>query len=160
MGIFGDIGGAIGEALPGLLTTAGTALIQRHLAPEPGRPIYTGGGPPMALPVTMPTTVQPFPVSFERGIPATPAYEIPSEIPWGLDPSGTLAGQLFKPVKAGSRAVPWITAKNPATGAITFWEHAGRPVLFTRDFRTCRRVARIASRAARGRARRRTSRKR
>jgi hypothetical protein len=166
VGIFGDIGGAIGEALPGLLQTGGQLLLQKYLQPEPRVQVMYGAGPPGVgyAPAISPATF-PGSIPLERPVsmpplPTTPAYEIPSEIEWGLDPAGTLAGQLFKKVKEGRRAVPYITAKNPATGQVVFWEHAGRPVLFSRDLRVCRRVGKIAARAARGRARRRVTRKR
>lgn len=163
MGIFGDIGEAFGQALPGLITTAGQLGLQRWLGPEPPKVVYGGGGPPASslMQWPSPTTVPSIPVSWPTTMPTTmPTIEVPSEVPWGLDPSGVLAGGLFKPVKQTASPVRFITAKNPVTKSVTFWEHAGAPVLFSRDLRVCKRVGKIAARAARGRARRRSYRKR
>jgi len=58
-----------------------------------------------------------------------------------------------------ARPTRFITATNPATGALTFWEHAGQPIMFSRDLAVCKRVRRIAGKAGTV-ARRRTRRKR
>lgn len=55
--------------------------------------------------------------------------------------------QLFQPGMPTVRPLPLIMATNPVNGKITFWKHAGRPILFSGDLATCKRVAKIARRA-------------
>ena len=75
--------------------------------------------------------------------------------PFGIDPS---CPSFFRTGGVTARPTRFITATNPATGALTFWEHAGAPILFTRDLAVVKRVRRIASKA--GMVSRRRTRKR
>ncbi len=70
--------------------------------------------------------------------------QAPQPVDFGIDP----ACPSFFPT-TGMRSPParFITAVNPSTGALTWWEHAGQPVLFSRDLRVVKRVRRIASKA-------------
>ena len=56
----------------------------------------------------------------------------------------------FLPSMAGARAQPFV-APNPVTGKITWFRPAGRPILWSGDLTTCKRVNRIARRARRAR---------
>lgn len=57
-------------------------------------------------------------------------------------------GALFRTgAAATARPMRTIVAINPATGRPEFWEHKGRPVLYTSDLRAAKRVRKIASRA-------------
>ncbi len=53
--------------------------------------------------------------------------------------------QLFRPTMAGARAIPLVMTPNPITGAPTFFRHVGRPILFSGDVATVRRVRKIAA---------------
>lgn len=70
---------------------------------------------------------------------------------------GLFGGQttFFTAGQVTARAVRDITQVNPVTGKIEFWRHMGRPVLFTGDLATVRRVSRVASRLNRRLGRRR-----
>ncbi len=175
MGVWDAIKGGLGQAWEAAVPMAidiGSQWLQQQFT-GPAEPMYQRGpgyvqprlpitaGPPGAAfvsPGAIP--LETMPVAQMPPITTIPAYEIPSEVPYGIDPSGVLAGQLFKPIREGRRATRFITAKNPATGKVVFWEHCGQPVLFSRDLRVCKRVGRIAARASRGRGRRRATRKR
>jgi hypothetical protein len=54
----------------------------------------------------------------------------------------------FRATMAGARAQPFINA-NPATGALTWFKPAGKPILWSGDLTACKRVGRIARRARR-----------
>ncbi len=84
------------------------------------------------------------------GIIQAPARE-PSFLDPGCPSFFTAGGMTARPTR-------FITATNPATGALVFWEHAGQPILFSRDLRVVKRVRRIASKA--GTVTRRRTRKR
>lgn len=43
-----------------------------------------------------------------------------------------------------------ILAVNPRTGSLQAWQYAGKPILFSRDVNTCRRVRKVARAAASG----------
>ncbi len=86
-----------------------------------------GGGPPMPGVFQTVATVQ-----------------APQPVPFGLDPS---CPSFFPTGGATARPARFITATNPVTGALTWWEHAGQPILFSRDLRVVKRVRRIASKA-------------
>ena len=173
MGVWDAIKTGVGEAWETVVPIAaemGMQWLGRQFAPEP---VYGGGGggPPGGgyVQPSLPISVGTSPYVSPGGIPMTtmpvsmptmPIVDVPSEIPWGRDPAGIMAGGLFKPAKTTVVPTRFITAKNPVTGSIVFWEHAGRPVLFSRDLRVVKRVSKIAARAARGTRRRRTCRKR
>ncbi len=182
MGIFGDIVEGI-EAFAG--SEFGQAAIgfglQRLLPPPPqprgfpppmrqapvGRPVSrggfvsAGGGPPGSI---IQTRFPEFPPLPTNGGPTMGVFQTaglggivqaPQPVPFGFDPA---CPSFFK--EGGMRATPtrFITATNPATGSLTFWEHAGQPILFARDLRVCKRVQKIGRRF--GTVSRRLSRKR
>lgn len=63
------------------------------------------------------------------------------------------AGGLMSPFKAtarGASAQTFVTS-NPVTGATTWFKPAGRPILWSGDLSSCKRVTKIARRARRGR---------
>lgn len=63
----------------------------------------------------------------------------------GLCPTGA----LFEPGRVTARPVREITDRNPETGRLETWLHAGRPVLYTGDLRASKRVKKLAARAGR-----------
>lgn len=54
---------------------------------------------------------------------------------------------FFAPGAMTSRPVSEISVMNPATGRTHVWKHMGRPILFSGDVATCKRVGKIARRA-------------
>ena len=176
MGIFGDIlggiediaRGPIGEAAFGL---AGQAIAARFapsvrgIPPGGGFRVPTGPGPPSQIVTAGGGPFRGFPefppAAFSEGggppmgFMTAGIVQAPQPVPFGFDPA---CPSFFKPPSATSRPIRFITATNPATGALTFWEHAGQPVMFSRDLAVCKRVRRIAARAGTV-ARRRTSRR-
>ena len=174
MGVWESIKSGVGQAWEAAVPVAvemGMQWLGQQFQPEP---VYQGGGggPPGRgyVQPTLPISVGPPSQALHPGaipmttmpvsMPTMPVVDVPSEIPWGRDPAGIMAGGLFKPARTTVVPTRFITAKNPVTGSIVFWEHAGRPVLFSRDLRVVKRVSKIAARAARGTRRRRTCRKR
>ena len=126
MSQLGD-GGSFLERVAGILGTGGLGV--------PGAIGTLGGifgGPARALPS---------PVDMFGG--GTP---VPQEAPMAPMDFG---GGLFQPTQLSARPLPLIMASNPVTGRITFWKHVGRPILFSGDLATCKRVNRIARRARR-----------
>lgn len=92
----------------------------------------------------------------------------PSDFPVVVNPRPTngVAGNggggcPVSPFRGGGRttatAVPFV-AVNPVSGRPVWFGPLGKPVLWTGDLRACKRVARVASRAARSRPRRRARR--
>lgn len=68
-------------------------------------------------------------------------------------PMGEQTTRGFRITAPGVRADRYIVQPHPVTGMPFYWEAVGRPVLFSRDIAACRRVNKIAKRAARARAR-------
>jgi len=155
VGIFGDIGGFLGTLANSPFGAAvGAGIAQR---------IGGNGGPPgsAVIPVALPGQAQ-----FGSGVafsgfpqigpgsaatgPFLPpvftqaALEVPQPVPFGFDPQ---VPSFFKPASGRASPIRFLTAKNPVTGQTSFWEHAGRPILFSRDLRVCKRVGKIARRA-------------
>jgi hypothetical protein len=62
--------------------------------------------------------------------------------------------QHFRSPTMSARPIPLVMVANPITGAPTFYKHAGRPILFSGDMATCKRVDKLARRARRTRPRR------
>lgn len=79
------------------------------------------------------------------GAPVPSALDVP-----GL---GTLCRGTspFVPTMAGMRPARVFALPNPATGAVTFFGHLGRPLLFSRDMSAARKVDKLARRARRTR---------
>lgn len=57
---------------------------------------------------------------------------------------------MFRPTMAGARA-QFFRTQNPATGQDTWFRPAGRPLLWSGDLNACKRVNKVARRAARKR---------
>jgi hypothetical protein len=66
-------------------------------------------------------------------------YQGPQVLPFG--------GRLFKPTMSGIRAQSIVMVRHPVTNEPVFFRHVGKPVLFSGDFATARRVDKIARRA-------------
>lgn len=66
----------------------------------------------------------------------------------GMDEVG-----FFQATMGGVRVKSTVLLRHPITGAPVFFKHAGRPILFSGDLRTCKRVNKIAARARRSRGR-------
>ncbi len=163
MGIFegfGDFLGGIAESPIG--QGIGQALgdvIRRKLGGGGGA---GQGGPPVFIPVGIPAPRPPTraggaPISFPTtggailptSFPVQPvagggSVMVPAPIPFFPDEP---CPNFFRMPTAAGRARPvrFITAMNPTTGETTTWENVGRPILFTRDIQTVRRVKKIAS---------------
>lgn len=181
-GAAGSIGGAIGglarQAAPAILGGIAQGIaggIQQRIS---GPQVVTGGGPVGTGPVYNggwgaprfePAGYVQQPVSAGRlqmaGFPTMggpvggqiiPASMLPVPQPGtgflGMDPD---VPSFFQPTKTTVRPIRLLTAVNPISGKMAFWEHCGTPVLFSRDLRVCKRVAKIAARASRGRPRKR-----
>ncbi len=89
------------------------------------------------------------PVEFELDLPG---FDLRS--PFGPDVR-TQGTPFFLPARAiGASPRSLIIVPNPATGAPTFFKHAGRPILFSGDFRAAKLVSKLARRARRASPRR------
>lgn len=165
MGIFGDILGGLGDILSGPIGQTGAQLagqyLQARYQPQPIVNVY--GGPPgagfapqpapIATPVFSGRTGVQFPLlPSGTQIQTASVLNVPQPRAWAPDPS---CPSFFEPTNGSPRPVALLQAANPVTGKMAYWEHAGRPVLFSRDLRVCKRVGKIAARAARSRPRRR-----
>lgn len=62
-------------------------------------------------------------------------------------------GTIFRQTSAGLRARSLVEVVNPITGKKSWYRNVGRPILFSGDLRSCRRVRKIAGRARRARGR-------
>ena len=187
MGIFGDIFGGIerfagsefGQAAFGVLGQAAAARFappparRGAAAPvrvpmqaiSPGAVVGAGGGPFSGVPVAQ--LAQRAFESLGGGPPMSGVFQLaglglgpsvvnaPQPVPFALDPS---CPSFFPNGRVSNPPARFITATNPTTGALTWWEHAGQPILFSRDLRVVKRVRRIASKA--GTVTRRRTRKR
>jgi len=67
----------------------------------------------------------------------------------GLEGAIEREATFYVPTASGVRAVPEIQARNPVTGRINTWKNMGRPVLFSGDLATCKRVNKISARVGR-----------
>lgn len=56
---------------------------------------------------------------------------------------------LFRTAATGARAVSRFVTQNPQSGNLTWYRTMGRPVLWSSDVQTCRRVKRVAGKAYR-----------
>lgn len=156
MGIFGDILGGIGEvARSPIGQQIGGALAARLAPRERITQVYLPSGSttgPSALP--MPVSAGQLPVRL--AVSATPGSAedersyLSEFADWlqGQDPN-MLPG-LYTGPTLSVRPIKRIYQQNPQhPERIDVWEHAGRPVLYSRDLATCRRVRRIARHARR-----------
>jgi len=86
--------------------------------------------------------------------PEAPIGTSPPDYP-GADilPGDPMVRSLWRPTASGFRQIPTLTVQSP-TGKYGFWKAMGRPLLFSGDLAACKRVARVASRAARRSGRR------
>ncbi len=152
--------------------TRGGMIRQGLAAPRSLRELEGAFGLPMSAPRTSFSahTGNGFPLSITGGtpMPALPGGAMPLT---GALPSvlgGVLGGllgegaeslfegggscpQLFGQARQTARARQLVMAMNPVTGNPTFFRHVGRPILFSGDLATCRRVNKVAARARRGR---------
>jgi len=111
--------------------------------------------PSIPFPYPAPGGGFPFPTP-EGGYPPMTVPQLPS-----LPQAGGACAT--SPFRAGptlaARAVPFMLP-NPVSGKPVWFMPAGRPLLWSGDMSACRRVSRIAGRAARAGGRRRSSRRR
>jgi len=81
-----------------------------------------------------------------------PGFDLRS--PFGPDVR-TQGTPFFLPARTSSSTPrSLIIVPNPSTGAPVFFKHAGRPILFSGDFRAAKLVRKLASRAKRSSPRR------
>lgn len=66
-------------------------------------------------------------------------FQGPGALPYG--------GRLFKQTMSGIRANTVVMVRHPQTTEPVFFRHVGRPILFSGDFATARRVDKIAKKA-------------
>lgn len=62
---------------------------------------------------------------------------------------GVAPGGIFRVTQPGLRARALFHITNPSTGNEVWYRNVGRPILFSGDLRTCKRVGKIARMAAR-----------
>ncbi len=184
MGIFGDILGGIESVLTGPIGQLGGQILLGRLGVPQPVPTTRFPGPPVAIPpvvspgafvpagggpfgqpiVDIPALRQLALTTLGGGPPMPGVFQTtalggivqaPQPIPFAIDPA---CPSFFRTGGQTARPTRFITATNPASGALTFWEHAGSPILFTRDLAVVKRVRRIASKA--GTVTRRRTRKR
>jgi len=118
--------GGLWDLVRGRTALPGGAPIVDAIAPETGYP-----------------TVGEFASQYaERQGPMLPST-ISAPLPFG--------GTLFKQTYSGVRANSIVMVRNPVTGSPTFFRHVGKPILFSGDFATARRVDRIAKKAKKSR---------
>jgi len=114
--------------------------------PAPAPTIGAGGVPFAQRPISLPTTGGAIlPTSFPiLPVQAGGSVMVPAPIPFFPDEP---CPNFFRMPSAAGRARPvrFITAMNPTTGETTTWENVGRPILFSRDVATVRRVKKIAA---------------
>jgi len=166
MSIFGSILGGIESVLSGPIGQLGGQLAGQYIQArysQPAQTMIVAGGPAgtgMGYPMTaanLPafqagggTGIQ-FPLLTNGGVQAQPvSLQVPQPQRGWFDPT---VPSLFEPTAQSARPIRLLHAMNPVTGKMAFWEHCGTPVLWSRDLRTCKRVAKIAARAARSRPR-------
>jgi hypothetical protein len=70
------------------------------------------------------------------------------------------APQVFTSTVQGYRAKRFFGVSNPATGNLSWYRSAGRPILWSGDLGACKRVRKVAARARTASPRRRTTAKR
>lgn len=155
----GDVISGIGSGFRDVLTAAApvaTAIYNERAARELVRAGSTGAsGVPMAsslLPATLPTATgaaavlgtllggQPGAME-EGGILEGLESDIEREVSLWRRASGV--GGRVSPVRT-------VFARHPQTGSIAAWGYLGKPVLYTGDLATCKRVRKIARRSAAG----------
>ncbi|MEE8551613.1 MAG: hypothetical protein V3T08_10210 [Gemmatimonadota bacterium] len=158
MGIFDAIGDFFGSDVGKSLGQIGVDILRQQVLPQG----------PVAQPFPFP-----FPTPSVPQFPTLPAGRVPISFPTfdtGGGPPTMATPSIFRQAsvmapqpepfafdqpcpsffKSGgmtARPTRFITAVNPATGQLTWWEHAGRPVLMSRDLAVVKRVRRIAAKA-------------
>lgn len=70
-------------------------------------------------------------------------FQGPGVLPYG--------GRLFKQTYSGIRANTVVMVRHPVTTEPVFFRHVGKPILFSGDFATARRVDRVAKKAKKAR---------
>jgi hypothetical protein len=67
----------------------------------------------------------------------------------GLEGAVEREAAFWYPTASGVRPAREIMARNPMTGRLGTWRYMGRPVLYSGDLATCKRVGKIAGRVSR-----------
>ena len=157
MGLLGDIGGAIGGAIGdigGAVTgTIGEVIegVGTGVAGGIGSAVATGiSGQPVSQPQVLPggAVIQATPAFFEGD-----AFSFGEDFSQAMGLDQANPGVFYKPTRAGASAKNLILQRNPVTGNPGFWKYMGRPVLFSGDLSTCKRVDKLARRAKSARRR-------
>ncbi len=167
--VLGGVAGAVGQAAAGLVTpllNVGVGALNQVVSGAIGG--SSGGPGQVALVSTTTGLVNASPASFSLGggPPALGAGSfqvgpfgggapIP-QIGDGVANGGMMSlGQNFIPTRSaltgqvtGARAQTHVV-QNPVSGAITWFKPAGRPILWSGDLQSCKRVNKIARRARR-----------
>lgn len=136
--------------------TGQTVVLPRQTFTPPGAISIGGSRMPHFPGDPFQVTQANFPVQLAQGS-ALDVFDIPGfdlQLPFRAD-ARTGGTPFFLPARAvGNRPRSLIMVPNPSTGAPTFFKHAGRPILFSGDFRAAKLVNRIARRARRATPRR------
>jgi hypothetical protein len=117
---------------------------QASFPPNPFVNALLGGGGAPVQPVGLAGSVMKQLPGFLGGIAGGELFE-------SLVATGGAGGTpMFRPTMAGARA-QFFRTQNPATGQDTWFRPAGRPILWSGDLTACKRVKKVARRAARKR---------
>ncbi len=151
----GTIGSSGGGGFVENLLTKGLDILQGVLMPQASQPI----GVASMLPAVIPPIARALPTVGRAVGQLGAGAALGEAIETGLQlfggggnggGGGAAAGQLFHTTAAGN-VVPTslVMATNPKTGKATFFQHAGRPILYAGDLRACKRVKKAGARARR-----------
>jgi hypothetical protein len=152
MSLSDTLGDVLGSAIPAI-TTAVPAILQQRAEERALRRAlktqqFSASGIPLPLNL------------FEQGSLEEPDLLERIGIATGLEGAVEREATFFTPTPTGVRAVSELQARNPLTGRLHVWRNMGRPVLYSGDMATCKRVNKIAGRVARVARRRGQTRKR
>lgn len=148
---------SIGDAL-GTVTQAGAAILPQLLqARAQSQAVksqlrlarFAGGGSMSGVPVGGALGGALMALLGEQGAMDSPDLLESLGMATGLEGAIEREATFYVPTPSGVRAVPEIQARNPVTGRVNTWKNMGRPVLYSGDLQTCKRVNRISARVGR-----------
>lgn len=153
---------------PATIAPVPSVPASQPFGPQPGAGFASFGGPMPAFPTTVQASFPPSPFIggnpfFQQAGLAGVGGALLRQVPGIV--GGVLGGELFeqftgggggpgtppfRATMAGARA-QFFRTPNPATGQDTWFRPAGRPILWSGDLTACKRVKKVARRAARKR---------
>jgi hypothetical protein len=141
-----DVLGSIGAAIPDLTRL----VLEQRLAREQRRGLSASGVPTSGFaPMAVPGAIIGAGGALGALLGGQPGMLEEGGLLEGLETDIEREGVMYRRGRQVVSPVRELYARHPTSGTIQVWKYAGKPILFSGDLAACKRVNKIASRAAR-----------